>query len=548
MAELVLGPLLRYVGESDATVWVETDAACVVEVLGHFSPTFHVEGHHYALVEVQGLEPGETHQYGVSLDGTSVWPEQGASFPPSVIRTIAKGAPLRLMFGSCRVSVPHESPYTLRKDEDKRGKENDALRTLALRMCGQRPEEWPHLLMLLGDQIYADEVSKDTLAYIRSRRAPGEEPVDQIGNFEEYTRLYHEAWGEPVLRWLLSTVSSAMIFDDHDVHDDWNTSDVWVRQIRETSWWDERIVGAFMSYWIYQHLGNLSPQHHAEDGLLARVWEAADAGALLREFAFKADRESAGARWSFCRDLGTVRLVMMDSRAARVLDRRQRQMVDAAEWEWIEKHATGDVDHLLLGTSLPLLPGPGMHYAEAWNEAVCAGAWGRWLALGGEKLRQGLDMEHWSAFGHSFRQLTGLLRAVGAGERGKAPASITILSGDVHHAYLAKVLFRRAAGVQSSVYQAVCSPFRNPLDAHERRVILAGWSRPAWLLGWALARAAGVRRPEVSWRLEHPQPWFDNQVATLDLHGRKALVRIERTVPGESAAPALEKVFERPLA
>ena len=32
MPKLVLGPLLRYVGETQATVWVETDAAAQVEV------------------------------------------------------------------------------------------------------------------------------------------------------------------------------------------------------------------------------------------------------------------------------------------------------------------------------------------------------------------------------------------------------------------------------------------------------------------------------------------------------------------------------------
>jgi hypothetical protein len=57
-ADLVLGPLLRYAAETDATVWVETDAACEVEVLGCRSRTFCVEGHHYALVHVTGLEPG----------------------------------------------------------------------------------------------------------------------------------------------------------------------------------------------------------------------------------------------------------------------------------------------------------------------------------------------------------------------------------------------------------------------------------------------------------------------------------------------------------
>ena len=31
MPNLVLGPLLRYVGETETVIWVETDAPCVVE-------------------------------------------------------------------------------------------------------------------------------------------------------------------------------------------------------------------------------------------------------------------------------------------------------------------------------------------------------------------------------------------------------------------------------------------------------------------------------------------------------------------------------------
>ncbi|MDQ3999704.1 MAG: alkaline phosphatase family protein, partial [Actinomycetota bacterium] len=60
--ELVLGPLLRYTGETDATVWVETDISREVEVAvdgsSHRSRTFSVEGHHYALVLITGLTPG----------------------------------------------------------------------------------------------------------------------------------------------------------------------------------------------------------------------------------------------------------------------------------------------------------------------------------------------------------------------------------------------------------------------------------------------------------------------------------------------------------
>ena len=60
---------------------------------------------------------------------------------------------------------------------------------------------------------------------------------------------------------------------------------------------------------------------------------------------------------------------------------------------------------------------------------------------------------------------------MGAGEKGKPPASIVTLSGDVHHAYLYEVGFKKGSGLQSAVYQATCSPLRNPLDHSERRVM-----------------------------------------------------------------------------
>ena len=43
MPELVLGPLLRYVSHDEATVWVETDSACEVEILDYTARTFEVE-------------------------------------------------------------------------------------------------------------------------------------------------------------------------------------------------------------------------------------------------------------------------------------------------------------------------------------------------------------------------------------------------------------------------------------------------------------------------------------------------------------------------
>jgi hypothetical protein len=549
MARLILGPLLRYAGQDDATFWVETDGPCEVEVLGARERTFRVDGHHYALVHATGLPAGTRTPYEVRLDGEPVWPEPDSPYPPSSVRTQGGSPPFRIAWGSCRVCAPHHAPHSLPKDQHPQGREVDALRVLADHMCRADPEEWPQALVMLGDQVYADEVPPEVTEYIRATRDVSVPPGETIANFEEYTRLYRAAWSEPHIRWLLSTVPSAMIFDDHDIHDDWNTSRTWVEDMRATGWWDERIVGGFATYWLYQHMGNLSPEHLADDRIYAGLCAADDGGPLLREFAFRADREVAGTRWSYCRDFGRTRLIMVDSRAGRVLDPPEdRSMLDPNEWRWLEEHAAGDFDHLLLGSSLPFLLAPGLHYLESWNEAVCNGAWGGPAALLGEKVRQGLDLEHWAAFGSSLDRVMELVRAAGTGANGSAPASIVALSGDVHHAYLAEVGWPRGTGMRSAVYQATCSPFRNPLDDRERASIRFACSRAGTLAGRLLARAAGVGDPPVRWRFVHDEPFFDNQVCFLDLDGRRARLRLQKTVPEENDGYSLETVFERELA
>jgi hypothetical protein len=126
-----------------------------------------------------------------------------------------------------------------------------------------------------------------------------------------------------------------------------------------------------------------------------------------------------------------------------------------------------------------------------------------------------------------------------------------VLSGDVHHAYLADVAFPRGAGVESAVYQATCSPFRNPLDEREREVIKFGVSRAGTLFGRTLARAAGAPDPDIRWRFCEG-PYFDNQAGTLVLDGRRSTMQLEKTVADQAAAdrshPRLETVFERRLA
>ncbi|MFF1835023.1 alkaline phosphatase D family protein [Streptomyces sp. NPDC058231] len=557
MARLRLGPLLRYVdweAGSSATVWVEADRPTTAEVrcadgASGSSPTFAVAGHHYALVVVTGLTPDSTTAYEVLLGGRRVWPPEDSRFPACTITTpppASDGAarPVRITFGSCRWAAPPTG------ERDTVGP--DALDTLAARLAADPAAVRPDVLLLLGDQVYADETSKATRRRLARRRDLKEPPGAEVADYEEYTHLYDESWRDPEVRWLLSTVPSCMIFDDHDVVDDWNTSAAWVADARATSWWHERIVSGLASYWVYQHLGNLSPAALAADPLYAAVRAVPDGTEVLRRFAAEADLEPTRTRWSYGRVFGRVRLLMVDSRAARVLDEERRSMLDAEEARWVREAALADpgsYDHLLIGTSLPWLLPPLVHDAEEWDAALCrgehGGTGGRWARFG-ERLRRRSDLEHWAAFPSSFRQLTELIRESGSGPH--APATVCVLSGDVHHAYIAEPAWPDdvpGGAPGARVLQLTCSPVHNSIPGPLRAGFRFGWSRAGRCLGRMLARHGRTGPSPIRWR-KTGGPWFGNQLMTLTLHGRKAALTLVQA-KAKAKGAQLETVLDRSL-
>ena len=320
----------------------------------------------------------------------------------------------------------------------------DALDAYAARMARRPPQEWPDALLLLGDQVYADELTPQNRRRIAGRRDRHPDwPDDEIVSYDEYVGLYRDSWADPEVRWLMSCVPTAMIFDDHDVHDDWNTSQAWRQQMAQKPWWRERIRSALASYWVYQHLGNLPAEELAADPDYRRILDAeGDTWPLLVELADRADAEvdgSKGLRFSFRWDLGTSRFIMIDSRNGRILDDGRHLMLGDREFGWVEEQMRdGAVDHLVLGTSLPWLLPHALGDLQAVNQiAANRPGWRGWLA---EKIRQGADLEHWQAFHDSFDRLTRLIARVATGDPGeRPPATVSVLSGDVHHSYAARV-------------------------------------------------------------------------------------------------------------
>jgi hypothetical protein len=157
-----------------------------------------------------------------------------------------------------------------------------------------------------------------------------------------------------------------------------------------------------------------------------------------------------------------------------------------------------------------------------------------------------LDLEHWAAFQASFRAFEKLLTKLASGAVGRPPASITVISGDVHHSYLAAAGLPDAAPSSSAVYQAVCSPFHNILSDRLRLGLRLVASRFGRIITTAAARLAGVHARRIRWRVTNG-PWFTNMVAELCYDGLDARIRFDRALADPSGIPYLQPACEAGL-
>ncbi len=543
VGRLVLGPLLRWVDDATATIWVETDRACCVETLGCDATTFEISGHHYALIIVDGLESGSTTEYEVRIDGETVWPVPGSDDPASVIRTTGGDEPTKVLIGSCRAAAPHEPPYTHDLAFNPEGRGVDTLWAHAQRMKSQPTADWPTMVVFAGDQIYADDSSPKARERIEEQRSASLDlDAAKVYDFEEYCWLYHEAWSAPPERWLLANVSSAMIFDDHDMVDDWNISASWIDDMREVETWEARAVNGLMSYWIYQHLGNLSPQQIKEEGLLDRLLLADDATATLRAWAqqcFVDGGRARGDQFSHTRQVGDLTVIVIDCRQGRVLDEGRRLMVQRSEWETVRAAALAATGDVLFVTSVPVFLADGIHDLHVWNDRLAGGAWGRIGARIGERVRRALDLEDWPAFPESMEMFRALLDELRSGSQ--PPRSLVVASGDIHFSYAARVTSFAGAGPE--VWQIVSSPIRNALIPHERGAMRFALTRTGAVVGRLLR--ATVRGPDSRPDLDVVAgPFFANNMCEITYRADGVEVVFEQSRSADDDEPDRPNIHE----
>ena len=298
--------------------------------------------------------------------------------PPSAIHTRGGERQSRLVFGSCRVGAPAAAAvHACRRPRIRQGLGVDALWAYSRRLQDGASADGPTRCCCSATRCTPTRCRRRPPRSSASRRDIDEPPGEEIADFEEYTRLYRESWSDPDIRWLLSTVPSTMIFDDHDVSDDWNISQSWVDGDALAA-----LVGRAHHGRVHVVLALPAPRQplaaRARGGddvrsrcsrtrMPARACESSRAGAI------ESRRRAAGR--TTATSAARV-LLVIDSRAARVLADGQREMIDDGRVGLDRRARPRLVRPLIIASTLPVFMPHGIHHLEAWNEAVCAGRWG----------------------------------------------------------------------------------------------------------------------------------------------------------------------------
>ncbi len=270
-------------------------------------------------------------------------------------------------------------------------------------------------------------------------------------DFTEYAYLYEAAWGrrDPV-RKVLANVPSFMIFDDHEITDDWNFDQAWLDLAHRGSvleHWPEALADGLIAYWMYQGWGNLPPAQWSDDKrvalLLSHLATGTDALASLRKL-LRRDLEPPAKTlsWDYALPMESPIFYVVDCRMTRRLVPSKGpafddRVLDPAAMDKMRKlFALSTAPVAFMVSSLPVLL-PALIADGFRLEKVTASFLGiKPLSLTplrmNEELRRRRDMEHWVANRSWFdvmQLLTDLSR--------DAPhlKALVALSGDVHFSY-----------------------------------------------------------------------------------------------------------------
>jgi hypothetical protein len=365
-------------------------------------------------------------------------------------------------------------------------------------------------------------------------------------DYAEYSELYELAWRTTHARKVLAHVPSFMIFDDHDVTDDWNGDREWLKIIHSKSdplqLWPATITDALCAYWIYQGWGNVAPEEWSADARIQVLERSRRAGRdalpeLRRLILSRAVQPTAtnGDRtkklsWNYSLPIRSPRFLVLDLRTDADVNGTtglSRERVD-----WLERNllqAQTPASFIVLPTPY-LLPDPLLFVFRHPDFTATLDS-----ALSTTEFRRGSDVEH-AAGNAVWDDIKLLLTKL---QKSANTKTLGIISGDVHFSCNFDGQLPKSARAPRFV-QLISSGLRQQISESKQKKLISSYR--GWLNVVSGSEGVdthrgikitlgGLRGRENAMKNFH----FEPSVALVDVKSTKA--------PGDVTVPAIAQVI-----
>lgn len=272
--------------------------------------------------------------------------------------------------------------------------------------------------------------------------------------------------GLPQVQRLFAHIPTYMIFDDHDVTDDWNLTVGWEHAVDQNQFATQVIGNGLAAYWMCQGWGNkpesfdetfieqakqlfvdhprITEQTHNEAGNPATTHFVSN---------IEPDKHQAFIEmlnrfeeWHYTIDT-SPKVIVLDTRTRRWRsESRMNKPSGLMDWEALIEfqHQLMNQDKVVIVSAAPMF---GVKFIETLQKM--ATTIGKPLVI---------DAENWMAHPGSANTLISIFTHT------KTPTNFVVLSGDVHYsfAYDIKLRYRRNS---PNIYQVTCSGIKNQFPA-----------------------------------------------------------------------------------
>ena len=255
----------------------------------------------------------------------------------------------------------------------------------------------------------------------------------------EKTALIDYAKGLSEVERLFANVSTLMMFDDHDVTDDWNLTAGWEQAINENPSSKRIINNGLISYWLFQGMGNDALNKTGE--LLTPFKQSRTANNLWQFKAF--DKPLNDFSFWHYELTTTPKVVVLDTRTHRWRNEQNfNEPSGLLDWERLT-----ELEESLLSHDQVIIVSPAPVFGVKSIEAIQA-----MFNICGQPLM--VDVENWMAHEGSAKKLLDTFR------RTDTPNETLILSGDVHYSFCFSVQ-KRFGDHPNRIWQLTASGIKN---------------------------------------------------------------------------------------